>query len=124
MERRADFAARYEALLGTVDALVCPSTTTPMPVLDGMAYEGTEEFGAALVSIGQRFDPPLVGIQQFTAPADFAGTPTISVPCGFNAAGAPLGLQLVGRDRSEATLCRIAHAYEQATEWHRRHPDV
>ena len=124
MERRADFAARYEALLGTVDALVCPSTTTPMPVLDGMAYEGTEEFGAALASIGQRFDPPLAGIQQFTAPADFAGTPTISVPCGFNAAGAPLGLQLVGRDRSEATLCRLAHAYEQATEWHRRHPDV
>ena len=124
MERRADFAARYEALLGTVDALVCPSTTTPMPVLDGMAYEGTDAFGAALVSIAQRFDPPLTGIQRFTAPADFAGTPTISVPCGFTAAGAPLSLQLVGRDRSEAMLCRIAHAYEQATEWHRRHPDV
>ncbi len=124
MERRDDFTARYEAMLGTVDALVCPSTTTPIPVLDGMAYDTIDAFGRALVSIAQRFDPPLTGIQRFTAPADFAGTPTISVPCGFNADGAPLSLQLVGRDRGEVMLCRIAHAYEQATEWHRRHPDV
>ena len=124
MERRADFTARYEAMLGTIDALVCPSTTTPIPVLDGMAYDTIDAFGAALVSIAQRFDPPLTGIQRFTAPADFAGTPTISVPCGFTADSAPLSLQLVGRDRGEALLCRIAHAYEQATEWHRMHPDV
>ena len=123
-ERRADFTGRFEALLATVDALVCPSTTTPIPVLDGMGYDTIDAFGEALVSISRRFDPPLTGIQRFTAPADFAGTPTISVPCGFTAAGAPLSLQLVGRDRSEAMLCRIAHAYEQATEWHLRHPDV
>ena len=124
MARRADFTARFEAMLATVDALVCPSTTTPFPMLDGMGYDTMGAFDEALASIARRFDPPLSGIQRFTAPADFAGTPTISVPCGFNAAGAPLSLQLVGRDRGEATLCRIAHAYEQATEWHLRHPDV
>ena len=124
MERRADFTARFEAMLATVDALVCPSTTTAFPALEGMAYDTMAAFDEALASIARRFDPPLTGIQQFTAPADFAGTPTISVPCGFNAAGAPLSLQLVGRDRSEATLCRLGHAYEQATEWHLRHPEV
>lgn len=123
-ERRADFTARFEAMLATVDALACPSTTTSFPMLDGMAYDTMGAFDEALASIARRFDPPLTGIQQFTAPADFAGTPTLSVPCGFNAAGAPLSLQLVGRDRSEATLCRLGHAYEQATEWHVRHPDV
>ena len=124
MARRADFTARFEAMLATVDALVCPSATTAFPMLDGMAYDTMGAFDEALASIARRFDPPLTGIQQFTAPADFAGTPTVSVPCGFSAAGAPLSLQLVGRDRSEATLCRLGHAYERATEWHLRHPEV
>ena len=70
------------------------------------------------------FDPPLGSIQLFTAPADLAGTPTISLPCGFTTEGAPHSLQLVGRDLSEAMLCRIAYAYEQATLWHTMHPDV
>lgn len=89
-----------------------------------MGYESRSDFLDALLTIAARFDPPLASIQLFTVPADFAGTPTISVPCGFSEAGAPHSLQLVGRDLSEATLCRIAYAYEQATDWHTRHPDV
>jgi aspartyl-tRNA(Asn)/glutamyl-tRNA(Gln) amidotransferase subunit A len=46
------------------------------------------------------------------------GLPAISVPCGFNAQGLPIGLQLIGRTLDEATLLRVAHAYEQATPWH------
>ena len=122
--RRAAFTERFEAMLSTVDALVCPSNVTAIPVIDGMGHDTIEAFGQALVSIAGRFDPPLGSIQLFTAPADFAGTPTISLPCGFSAAGAPHSLQLVGRDLSEQTLCRLAHAYEQATDWHTRHPDV
>lgn len=123
-ERRAAFTERFEAMLTTVDALVCPSNVTAIPLIDGMGYDTIEAFGQALASIAGRFDPPLGSIQLFTAPADFAGTPTISVPCGFSATGAPHSLQLVGRDLSEPTLCRVAHAYEQATDWHTRHPDV
>ena len=89
-----------------------------------MGYDSIDDFGRALASIAERFDPPLGSIQLFTAPADVAGTPTISLPSGFSANGAPHSLQLVGRNLSEATLCRIAHAYEQATGWHTRHPDV
>ena len=111
-------------MLSTVDALVCPSNVTAIPVIDGMGYDTIDAFGEALASIAARFDPPLGSIQLFTAPADFAGTPTISLPCGFSATGAPHSLQLVGRDLSEPTLCRLAHAYEQATDWHTRHPDV
>ena len=66
----------------------------------------------------------LGSMQLFTAPADFAGTPTISDLCGFSAAGEPHSLQLVGRDLSEGALCRLAHGYEQATDWRLRHPDV
>ena len=122
--RRAVFSERFAALLSTIDALVCPSSITALPLVDGMGYDTIAAFGQALASIAQRFDPPLGSIQLFTAPADFAGTSTISLPCGFNADGAPHSLQLVGRVLSEAPLCRIAHTYEQATDWHTRHPDV
>ena len=123
-ERRAAFSEQFHSMLGTIDALVCPSNVTTMPKIDGMGYGSRSDFLAALATIAARFDPPLGSIQRFTVPADFAGTPTISVPCGFTAAGAPQSLQLVGRDLSEPTLCRIAHAYEQATDWNTRHPEV
>jgi aspartyl-tRNA(Asn)/glutamyl-tRNA(Gln) amidotransferase subunit A len=57
-----------------------------------------------------------------TNPFNLLGFPAISVPCGFDGAGLPVGLQLVGRPWEEATVLRAAHAYEQATDWHRRHP--
>lgn len=122
--RRNAFSTEFHAMLETIDALVCPSNVSALPVVDGMGYDTMEAFGQALTSIAERFDPPLGSIQLFTAPADFAGTPTVSVPCGFSSDGAPLSVQLVGRRLSEATLCRIADAYERATAWHLRHPEV
>jgi aspartyl-tRNA(Asn)/glutamyl-tRNA(Gln) amidotransferase subunit A len=60
----------------------------------------------------------------FTIPADMSGLPAVSVPCGFTAAGLPIGLQLIGKTLDEPTVLRAAHAYEQATEWHRRRPEL
>jgi amidase len=57
-------------------------------------------------------------------PFDFSGSPTLSVPCGFTRDGLPLSVQFVGRALGEATICRIGHAYQQATGWHTRHPEV
>ena len=124
MGNRDVFSAEFEAMLETVDAMICPTVNTPVPLLDGMGHDSMEDFGEALAVIAQGFTPPLGSLTQFTVPADFAGTPTISLPCGFSSTGAPLSLQLVGRDLSEGVLCRIAHAYEQATDWHTRHPNV
>ncbi len=58
----------------------------------------------------------------FTVPAPLAGLPALSIPCGFDAAGLPVGLQLMGRHFSEALLLGVAHRYQQATDWHRRVP--
>jgi aspartyl-tRNA(Asn)/glutamyl-tRNA(Gln) amidotransferase subunit A len=52
------------------------------------------------------------------------GLPTISVPCGFSSEGLPIGLQLSGAHFAESTVLALAHAYEQATEWGRRRPDL
>jgi hypothetical protein len=61
---------------------------------------------------------------RLTAPYDVTGIPAISVPCGFDADGLPIGLMIGARHFDEVTLCRVAHAYEQATEWHGRRPPL
>jgi len=59
-----------------------------------------------------------------TAAFDIYGLPTISVPCGFSSAGLPIGLQISGNHFAETTVLALAHAYEQATEWHSRRPPL
>jgi len=58
----------------------------------------------------------------FTIPAPLAGLPALSIPCGFDAAGLPVGLQLMGKHFSEGLLLGAAHRYQQATDWHLRVP--
>jgi aspartyl-tRNA(Asn)/glutamyl-tRNA(Gln) amidotransferase subunit A len=58
----------------------------------------------------------------FTIPAPLAGLPALSVPCGFDEAGLPVGLQLMGNYFCEATLLGAAHRYQQASDWHLRVP--
>jgi Asp-tRNA(Asn)/Glu-tRNA(Gln) amidotransferase A subunit family amidase len=62
--------------------------------------------------------------ERFTVPWNYNGWPTLSLPCGATTQGLPLSLQLVGHPLSEGTLLRAGHAFESATEWHRRHPKV
>ena len=57
-------------------------------------------------------------------PADLTGHPAISIPCGFSAAGLPIGLQLMGKPFDEITLLRAAHAYQTRTDWHLRNPHL
>ena len=59
-----------------------------------------------------------------TQPFNFSGSPTLSVPCGFAADGLPLSVQFVGRRLGESVLCRVGHAYQQATQWHSKHPAI
>jgi len=63
-------------------------------------------------------------VLRFTMPYDLLGLPAISVPAGFDGEDAPIGFQLAGRAFDEARLLKTAHAYEQATDWHSRHPKI
>jgi aspartyl-tRNA(Asn)/glutamyl-tRNA(Gln) amidotransferase subunit A len=60
----------------------------------------------------------------FTVPINLAGIPALSVPCGFTAAGLPIGLQLIGKPFDEETILRLAYAFEQQTAYHRRKPSL
>ena len=59
----------------------------------------------------------------YTIPANLAGLPGMSLPCGFDSKGLPIGLQLVGNYFSEAKMLNVAHQYQRATDWHARAPE-
>ena len=66
----------------------------------------------------------LLGILRFTAPFDFSGSPTLTLPNGLNSAGMPLSMQLVGPHLSEDVLIRAGHAFQRVTNWHERRPPI
>jgi aspartyl-tRNA(Asn)/glutamyl-tRNA(Gln) amidotransferase subunit A len=63
-------------------------------------------------------------LTRFTSPFNLTGLPAISLPCGFTDDDLPIGLQIVARPWGEAALLRAANAYEEATDWHQRRPDL
>jgi len=113
---RAAFAGRMHALLDSVDAMACPSGGDPAwPVTHELQIGPLAAFHAAWSAAAPR-------AAEFTMPMDLAGTPAICLPSGFSSDGLPYSIQFAGRRLGEGTLCRIAHAYEEATNWHLRHP--
>lgn len=96
------------------DVLVCPTMGGPaFPVTDDLLYGPIP---------WELYDEYPWG--HFTGPFDFSGQPTLSTPCGITEDGLPLSMQLVARHGQEGLLCRIGHAYEQATGYHRLHPKI
>src|SRR5258705_7759763 len=95
----------FEQAFARVDLIVAP--TTP-----GVAFK-----------MGEREDPLQMYLNDiFTIPVNLAGLPGVSIPGGFTQAGLPIGLQLIAPAFDEATLLRVAHAYQTVTDWHTRRP--
>ena len=115
----AAFRGRLAETFESVDVLLCPSMPMPAPPVEAMRQL---RGGRPSPSEGGEDGAALAPLMKFTAPYDFSGSPTISLPCGFTGSGLPLSVQLVGRPLEEATLCRAGHAYQGATDWHRRRP--
>ena len=76
--------------------------------------------------LGEKSDDPLaMKLSDIcTIPANMAGIPALSLCCGFDTGGLPVGLQLMGPAFAEETLLRLAYAYQQATDWHTRRPGL
>jgi aspartyl-tRNA(Asn)/glutamyl-tRNA(Gln) amidotransferase subunit A len=69
-------------------------------------------------------EPVNLAYTRLTMPFNATGQPAISLPCGFDGLGLPIGIQIVGRPYGEARICRIAHAYERAAGWVDRRPPL
>lgn len=96
----------FDQAFGRVDVLVCPTSPTT-------AFKAGEKVN----------DPLSMYLSDLmTIPVNLAGLPGMSVPCGFDQQGLPIGLQLIGNALREDLLFEVGYAYEQATDWHHRHP--
>lgn len=102
---RARLLREVNALLEKVDALIFPGQASPAIPFEDVPMKGVM---------------PASG--RFTAPWNLVGLPAIVVPCGVSADGMPVSMQIVGRAFDDATVLRVARAYERATEWHTRRP--
>ena len=96
-----------------VDAVLLPAIPFPIPTIAETDVEASG--GPATLAMVARF----TGL---TRPFNTLGIPALSLPCGFDSNGAPIGLQLVGRPFDEAMLYRIGHAYQGATDHHLKVP--
>ncbi|HEY7322831.1 MAG TPA: Asp-tRNA(Asn)/Glu-tRNA(Gln) amidotransferase subunit GatA [Candidatus Binatia bacterium] len=76
--------------------------------------------------IGEKIQDPLQMYLSdiYTISVNLAGLPAVSLPCGFDSQGLPIGMQIIGKHFDESTILRIAYAFEQATDWHRRKPQL
>ena len=102
-----------DALLANHDVLVAPAT----PIV------ATPVGQAEVVLEGERHDVRS-SLTRLTRVFNLSGHPVCAVPCGFTVAGLPIGMQIVGRPFDEATVLRVADAYQRVTDWHTRRPPV
>ncbi|QTM98235.1 Asp-tRNA(Asn)/Glu-tRNA(Gln) amidotransferase subunit GatA [Sediminibacillus dalangtanensis] len=98
----------FEKVFENYDVIVGPTTPTP-------AFK-----------VGEIIDDPLTMYTNdiLTIPVNLAGVPGMSVPCGFSSDGLPIGLQIIGKHFDEATMLRTAYAFEQATDHHKKQPEL
>jgi aspartyl-tRNA(Asn)/glutamyl-tRNA(Gln) amidotransferase subunit A len=76
--------------------------------------------------IGAKTEDPLAMYLSdiYTISVNLAGLPALSLPCGFDSEGLPIGMQIIGKHFDERAILRVAYAYEQSTEWHKRKPNL
>jgi aspartyl-tRNA(Asn)/glutamyl-tRNA(Gln) amidotransferase subunit A len=103
---------KAEELFQHVDAVITPTVPVAAPRISELEALGIN----ALRPFETKY------LLRNTSPFSVLFWPSVSVPCGFQREGLPVGLQISGKPGADATVLRLAHAYEQATEWHKRVP--
>ncbi len=98
------------------DALISPTSPTPLKRI--------EEAREVVETPADMVKNVLSTRRLCTFPYSVANVPVIAVPIGFSSSGLPLSLQIAARPFNEEMMFRVAHAYERATSWHEKHPDL
>ena len=100
--------------LEEVDVIVLPTSPTVAPLLPEEAGIKSQEDAHSRIA----------GVRNFTGAFNVANLPALSIPCGFSGDNLPLSLQIVGKPMADGLLMRVAHAYQQVTDWHTRRPPL
>jgi aspartyl-tRNA(Asn)/glutamyl-tRNA(Gln) amidotransferase subunit A len=110
-EKRQEFTESFMRAFESVDVLAVPTLPVVPP-----------RIGQKEINWGRSKEDVRTALLRFTRPGNLTGLPAISLPCGSSSEDLPVGLQLIGRRFDEATLLRVAHAFEQASPWHEMFP--
>jgi aspartyl-tRNA(Asn)/glutamyl-tRNA(Gln) amidotransferase subunit A len=110
-QARAVIRREVDEALARHDVLLAPATPIPAPPID-----------ARQTTLGDGPSDTRTALIRLTRPFNLSGHPACSLPCWFTADGLPIGMQVVGRPFDEATVLRVADAYQRLTDWHTRHP--
>jgi aspartyl-tRNA(Asn)/glutamyl-tRNA(Gln) amidotransferase subunit A len=108
---KRELTKEFDTAFERFDAILAPASPIAAP-----------DIGEKEVTVGGEMETVRSALVRVNRPANFTGHPAISIPCGFTREGLPAGLQLMGPRWGEARLLSIALAYEDATEWRKRHP--
>jgi aspartyl-tRNA(Asn)/glutamyl-tRNA(Gln) amidotransferase subunit A len=103
---------KAERLFQAMDVIITPTVPVAAPRISELQSLGINEL--------RQFETKY--LLRNTSPFSVLYWPSVSVPCGFMREGLPAGLQISGKPGADATVLRLAHAYEQATQWHKRVP--
>jgi aspartyl-tRNA(Asn)/glutamyl-tRNA(Gln) amidotransferase subunit A len=113
MRWRGPALAAYLAAVAGVDAVIAPVAPVAAPTIAESDVGNSPDAEAVI----QR-------LTRFTRPVNYLGLPSLAIPTGFTASGLPVGMQLIGRSFDEATLLRIGAAFQRATDFHDRIPEL
>ena len=111
--RRRQFQRALNRVFERVQVMVTPTTPITAP-----------KIGQTTVEIGGRSEDARLASTRLVRALNLAGVPALSVPCGFDGQGLPIGLQIFGRAFDERSVLLAGHAFETATEWGRRRPKL
>jgi aspartyl-tRNA(Asn)/glutamyl-tRNA(Gln) amidotransferase subunit A len=110
--RGPSLSAFAASVFTKADVFHAPCLPIPTPTIE-----------ATDVGASTRMDHTLALLTKFMRPFNYLGLPSLALPCGFSG-GMPVGMQLVGRPFAEGTVLRLGHAFQQATDWHRKVPPL
>jgi aspartyl-tRNA(Asn)/glutamyl-tRNA(Gln) amidotransferase subunit A len=105
---------RFRDVLADVEAIITPTVPFTAPAVGDTEVE---------LETGERLRM-IPAVMRYNALPPLTGMPALSLPCGFSREGLPIGMQLMGSAFDEGMLFRIGHAYQMATDWHRREPEL
>ena len=108
---RGAWLKHFTDILGRADAYLLPTIAVPLPTREQTGPRGGPDMPRLLAEV-----------TRLTRWVNYLGVPALSVPCGFDSRGLPMGMQLVGRAFAEGALLSAGRAYQRETDWHRRMP--
>jgi len=111
LQERRIFSSSLRSIMQQAEVLVFP--TLPIPAIP-MELTGKQ------IEVDGVTEDASTAYLRLTMPFNLSGLPAVTFPCGFSKDGLPIGLQVAGKPFEEATVLRVAHAYQQLTDWHRR----